>query len=234
MVREPRLELEHRIGYSFGDPDLFRQAMSHRSYVAEAVAEDATSNERLEFLGDAILGWVVADLAYHTFGDVSEGSLSDLRKSVVNATALADLARDLDLGQHLLLGRGEDAAGGRDKPSILSDALEALLGAIYLDGGHQAAFEIVERLFTPRLAAAAPRLHRVDDKSALQERVAGVGGQAPVYTVTSSGPDHEKRFVATVTVAGQVVGEGTGRSKKTAEQDAAGDALDRLGPTEQD
>ncbi len=229
MVREPRLELEHRIGYSFGDPTLFRRAMSHRSFVAEAV-DDTVSNERLEFLGDAVLGWVVADLAFNTFDEVSEGSLSDLRKSVVNAAALADLARDLELGTHLLLGRGEDAAGGRDKTSILSDAMEALLGAIYLDGGHQAAFEIVERLFAPRLAAAAPRLHRVDDKSALQERIAGDGGPAPVYTVTSSGPDHDKRFVAVVTVGDRVMGEGTGRSKKTAEQDAAGDALDRLGP----
>ena len=229
MVHEPRRELEHRIGYSFGDPALFCRAMSHRSFVAEATG-DAASNERLEFLGDAVLGWVVADLAFHTFADVSEGSLSDLRKSVVNATALAEVARELELGRHLLLGRGEDAAGGRDKPSILSDAMEALLGAIYLDGGLQTAFEIVERLFAPRLAAAAPRLHRVDDKSALQERVAGDGGPAPVYTVTSSGPDHEKRFVATVTVDGAVMGEGTGRSKKTAEQDAAGDALDRLGP----
>lgn len=233
MVGAPRLELERRIGYSFGDPALFRRAMSHRSHVAET-ADDTASNERLEFLGDAVLGWVVADLGYHSYGDVSEGSLSDLRKSVVNANALADLARELDLGQHLLLGRGEDAAGGRDKTSILSDAMEALLGAIYLDGGHQAAFEIIERLFAPRLAAAAPRLDRVDDKSALQERIVGQGGQVPVYDVTSSGPDHEKRFVATVTVGGRVVGEGTGRSKKTAEQDAAGDALDRLEPDERD
>ena len=179
------------------------------------------SNERLEFLGDAVLGWVVADLAYRVFGDLTEGRLTDLRKSVVNASALAEVAQEIHLGDCILLGKGEAAAGGRSKPSILSDALEAVLGAVYVDGGAQAAFALVERLFTQRMSVAALRLDRLDFKTVLQELTARLHDTAPVYVLSETGPDHDKRFSATVIVAGQSVGAGEGRSKKTAEQAAA-------------
>lgn len=179
------------------------------------------SNERLEFLGDAVLGWVVADLAYRHHGDLTEGRLTDLRKSVVNASALAEVAQEIELGPCLLLGKGEDAAGGRTKPSILSDALEAVLGAVYIDGGADAAFQLVQRLLTERMAVAALRLDRLDYKTVLQELTAREFDTAPVYVLSDSGPDHEKRFFATVIVNGQSVGAGEGRSKKTAEQAAA-------------
>ncbi len=221
-----REALEQRLGYTFVTPDLLHRALSHRSWVAESDAEH--SNERLEFLGDAVLGWVIADLVFRNFSDRAEGALTDLRKSVVNATALAEVAVELSLGDHLLLGKGEGAAGGRHKVSILSDAFEAVLGAVYLDGGAQAAFDLVERLFTPRLERSIENLHRLDYKSALQELVSQRGLVGPDYSVKSSGPDHDKTFVATVKVAKAVAGEGVGRSKKSAEQAAAADAFARL------
>ena len=219
--------LEQRLGYTFIDTSLLRTAMCHRSWVAEA-PDGEPSNERLEFLGDAVLGWIVADLAFHTYGDLAEGALTDLRKSVVNATALADVAIELHLGDHLLLGRGEDSAGGRRKTSILSDAMEATLGAVYLDGGREVAFALVERLFGPMLADAVDSLHRLDYKSALQELVVRAGRAAPTYKVTSTGPDHDKTFVAKVKVSRRTVGRGEGRSKKAAEQAAAADAYESL------
>ena len=179
------------------------------------------SNERLEFLGDAVLGWVVADLAYRRHDELTEGKLTDLRKSVVNASALAEVALEIGLGDCLLLGKGEDAAGGRTKPSILSDALEAVLGAVYLDGGTEAAFALIERLLAHRMGVAAQHLDRLDYKTVLQELTARLLDTAPVYVLSESGPDHDKRFVATVIVAGDKVGSGEGRSKKTAEQAAA-------------
>lgn len=219
--------LQDRIGHEFADPSLLRRAMCHRSWVAEAPGVEA-SNERLEFLGDAVLGWVVADLVFRNYADLAEGALTDLRKSVVNANALAAVANDLELGEYLLLGRGEDAAGGRRKTSILSDAMEAVLGAVYLDGGRDAAFEAVERLFEPRLDAAVDSLHRLDYKSALQELLAREGRPGPDYKVTSTGPDHDKTFTAKVLVAKQLLGRGEGRSKKSAEQAAAAAAYESL------
>ena len=179
------------------------------------------SNERLEFLGDAVLGLVVADLAYRHHGELPEGKLTDLRKSVVNASALAEVALEIGLGAYLRLGKGEDAAGGRSKPSILSDAFEAVLGAVYLDGGNGQAFALVERLFTERMAVAAQRLDRLDYKTVLQELTARQHDTAPVYVISDTGPDHDKRFFATVIVQGVAAGTGEGRSKKTAEQAAA-------------
>jgi ribonuclease III len=206
--------------------------MAHRSWCAEHPGTE--SNERLEFLGDAVLGWVVADLAYHRYDDLPEGALTGVRKGVVNAIALAEVAVTLGLGEHLLLGRGEDAAGGREKPSILSDALEALFGAVYVDGGPAAAHEVVERLVGPRLAATAARLDFLDYKSRLQELAVRHGAGAPEYHTRSEGPDHAKRFFATVVIDGRIAGEGTGRSKKAAEQaaaEAAGVELDAADPT---
>lgn len=218
--------LEQRLGHDFRDPTLLRRAMCHRSWVAEHDEED--SNERLEFLGDAVLGWIVADLVFKRFGDLAEGALTDLRKSVVNAGALAEVAAELHVGQHLLLGKGEDAAGGREKVSILSDAMEAILGALYLDGGPDAVFAIVERLFLPRLEDAVGSLDRLDFKSALQEILSRHGRPSPDYQVRSTGPDHDKVFYATVLVAKEHLGRGEGRSKKAAEQAAAAEAFARL------
>lgn len=218
--------LEQRLGYTFSDPALLRRAMSHRSWVAET--DGVVSNERLEFLGDAVLGWVIADLVYRRFADLAEGALTDLRKSVVNATALAEVAVELRLGDHLLLGRGEAAAGGRQKVSILSDAMEAVLGAVYLDGGTVPSFELIERLFISRLEVAVGTLDRLDFKSTLQELTAQRGLESPDYEVSSTGPDHDKSFFARVLISGETVGEGTGRSKKAAEQVAAGAAFTRL------
>jgi ribonuclease III len=218
--------LEQRLGHDFGDPTLLRRAMCHRSWVAEHEGE--LSNERLEFLGDAVLGWVIADLVFCNFSDLAEGALTDLRKSVVNATALAEVAAELHVGHHLLLGKGEDAAGGREKVSILSDAMEALLGAVYLDGGRDVVFDVVERLFLPRLEDAVGSLDRLDFKSALQEILSRLGRPSPDYKVRSTGPDHDKVFSATVLVAKEQLGHGEGRSKKAAEQAAAAEAFARL------
>lgn len=218
--------LEQRLGHDFADPSLLRRALCHRSWVAEHDGE--VSNERLEFLGDAVLGWAVADLVFRNFADLAEGALTDLRKSVVNATALAEVAAELHVGEHLLLGKGEDAAGGRQKVSILSDAMEALLGAVYLDGGRDDAFVLVERLFLPRLEDAVGSLDWLDFKSALQEVLSRRGRPSPDYKIRSTGPDHDKVFYATVLVAKEQLGYGEGRSKKTAEQAAAAEAFARL------
>jgi len=218
--------LAARIGYEFNDPELLARSMAHRSWCAEHPG--ALSNERMEFLGDAVLGRVVADLAFRRFAELPEGALTGVRKGVVNALALAEVAEQLDLGSFLLLGRGEDAAGGREKPSILSDALEAVLGAVYVDGGPEQAYAFVERLIGPRLAATAEHLDHLDHKSRLQEQVAGEGEPPPEYVTRAEGPDHAKRFFATVVVAGEIIGEGTGRSKKAAEQSAAADACATL------
>jgi ribonuclease III len=207
------------VGHQFADPALLAQAMAHRSWCAEHPGH--ASNERLEFLGDAVLGWVVADLCYRRHRDLPEGKLTDLRKSVVNATALAAVARSLGLGEHLLLGKGERAAGGRDKDSILSDALEAVIGAVYLDGGVDAAEAFVGRLMSEPMDRAVRQLDRLDFKTLLQELTARLYDLAPVYVVSESGPDHAKTFSAQVMVSGRSVGSGVGRSKKIAEQLAA-------------
>ncbi|NND75648.1 MAG: ribonuclease III [Ilumatobacter sp.] len=208
-----------RIGYDFTDPDLLRRALAHRSWCAETPG--SVSNERLEFLGDAVLGWVIADIAFHRFEDLPEGLLTDLRKSVVNAITLAEIAEEIGLGPYLLLGKGEAAADGAEKPSILSDAFEAVLGAVYLDGGVPAAHAMVDRWVAPRMSKSIDRIDQLDHKTQLQELCARVGREAPAYVVTSTGPDHAKSFVARVTVDGEPMGEGTGRSKKAAEQAAA-------------
>ncbi len=224
-------ELEGRLDYRFTDPAMLRTAMSHRSWCAET-AGNPPSNERLEFLGDAVLGWVVADLAYQRHLDLAEGRLTDLRKGVVNANALADIAVELDLGQHLLLGKGESAAGGRLKPSILSDALEAVIGAVYLDGGAEAAYQLIVGMLGERIESAAIRFEHADHKTRLQELAARWFDTAPVYVLREEGPDHAKRFYATVMLNGRTEGEGEGRSKKQAEQAAAREACDRLATRE--
>jgi ribonuclease III len=222
--------LSRSLGYDFADLSLLRRALAHRSWCAEFGG--MPSNERLEFLGDAVLGWVIAEIAYRRHGDLPEGKLTDLRKSVVNATALAEVAEAIGLGEWLLLGKGEDSAGGRQKPSILSDAFEAVLGAVYLDGGVDAAKALVSRLFSERLEVAAGQLDRLDHKTVLQELTARLYDTAPVYLLSESGPDHSKTFKATVLVAGNALGVGEGKSKKLAEQQAASQAFDALSALE--
>lgn len=219
-------ECASRVGHVFSDPSILRQALVHRSWQAEH--GEALSNERLEFLGDAILGWVVADIAFHRLADMPEGKLTDLRRSVVNMHALADIARDLGIGEFLLLGRGEDAAGGRDKVSILADAMEAVIGAVYLDGGAPSAFDLVRRLFAGPIEEAIPNLEMFDSKTRLQEMCARTGRGAPVYVTEGEGPDHERIFTARVLVGGTEWGVGTGTTKKAAEQIAAMVAHDSL------
>jgi ribonuclease III len=220
VAADPALDaLSQRLGYQFSDLTLLRQAMRHRSWCSEHPGHD--SNERLEFLGDAVLGWVVADVVYRQHLDSHEGRLTDLRKSVVNASALAEIAASIDIGSCLMLGKGEAAAGGRAKPSILSDALEAAVAAVYLDGGPRAAHDLIERLLGDRLTSVTGLAPYTDFKTTLQELSARQFDTAPVYVVREEGPDHAKRFFATVLVSGDVVGEGHGTSKKQAEQRAA-------------
>lgn len=219
-------ELAERIGHRFGNEELLRTALRHRSWIAENDGHE--SNERLEFLGDAVLGWVVADLVYRRHDDMAEGKLTDLRKSVVNAIALGGMAEQLGVGEHLMLGRGEDAAGGRQKTSILSDALEAIFGAIYLDAGAEVAYRVISSLFREQMVEALAGLDRLDAKTRLQELASRVGGGHVSYRVTDEGPDHEKTFFATVYVGDREMGAGEGRSKKAAEQVAAEIACDAL------
>lgn len=213
------------LGYDPADDALLAQAFNHRSWCAEHPEDD--SNERLEFLGDSVLGFVVADLVFRRHEDLDEGALTDVRKAVVNSVCLSELALDLDLGARLRLGKGEEASGGREKPSILADAMEAVLGALYLDGGVDAVRTVVDRLLGPRMAAAVESGGRNQDhKSRLQEHLATLGADTARYEFEASGPDHAREFTATVTVAGRPLGVGGGRSKKQAEQQAARAALE--------
>ena len=218
--------LASRIGHTFTDESLLESAMVHRSWIAEN--DGFKSNERLEFLGDAVLGWVVADIVYRGHSELAEGKLTDLRKGVVNATSLAEVANNIGIGDCLRLGRGEDQAGGREKTSILSDALESLIGAVYLDAGAVIAYEVVRALMRENINNAIENLDRIDAKTRLQEMTARLFDVAPHYRITENGPDHEKTFYATVVVNGRDLGHGEGRSKKAAEQIAAEIACDTL------
>jgi ribonuclease III len=206
-----------------GMPELpdhaLEQALTHRSYAYENGG--LPTNERLEFLGDSVLGLVITDTLFRAHPDLSEGRLAKLRAAVVNARALADVARTLGLGNHVRLGRGEQATGGRNKASILSDTTEAVIGAIYLTAGFDAARDVVHRLFDPLLEQAAGLGAGLDWKTSLQEMCADHGLGVPEYIIEDSGPDHEKTFAAQVRVAAGIYGSGVGRSKKEAEQQAA-------------
>ena len=208
------------------EPGLLQQALTHRSYAYEHGG--LPTNERLEFLGDAVLGVVVTDALYRTHPDLAEGQLAKMRASVVNARALADVARGLELGRWLRLGRGEQGTGGRDKSSILADTTEAIIGAVYLDRGIDGATSLVRRLFDPLLTAAAGDGAAIDWKTSLQELTAARGLGAAHYGITECGPDHAKQFGAQALVGGQARGEGEGRTKKEAEQHAAEAAVAAL------
>jgi ribonuclease III len=224
LARGSRLERLLRV--RFRDPRVLQISLIHRSYAFEQGT--AETNERLEFLGDAVLGLVVTDLAFRRFPDMPEGELAKLRAATVNMVTLAEVARDLALGEELFLGRGEELSGGRDKTSILADAMEAVLGAIYVDRGLGAVADAIERLFWPRMAAYARGEGDRDYKTGLQELAAQDVGTVPQYRVREEGPDHAKEFTATVFLDGHPYGRGQGRSKKEAEQQAARQAFDRL------
>ena len=221
----PYTVLEAALGTGLS-PQLLERALTHRSFAYEHGG--LPTNERLEFLGDSVLGLVVTDALYRTHPDLAEGQLAKLRASVVNTRALAGVARGLGLGRWLRLGRGEEVTGGRDKNSILADTMEAVIGAVYLDRGVEAAGALVRRLFDPLMKAASQEGAALDWKTALQELSAAKGLGAPDYRITESGPDHNKSFVAQVRVADVVRGTGEGHSKKEAEQHAAEAAFGEL------
>ncbi len=217
--------LEASIGYHFENPALLELARVHRSWAAE---HEVVSNERLEFLGDAVLDLVVAELCFHRHPEFDEGVLTTIRKGVVSTATLASVAEGLGLGEHLLLGRGEEHSGGRMKSALLADAYEAVLGAIYLDGGLKAAVRFVESSLGEAIEAEQADPGHADHKTMLQELLARQGNAQPAYAVEGSGPDHDRHFTATVLSGASVLGHGQGRSKKSAEQDAARAALEEM------
>jgi ribonuclease-3 len=211
--------LRRRLGPQFQADEILVQALSHRSWCAESGGRP--SNERLEYLGDAVLGLAVAEHCFHVYPDMPEGALAKVRAAVVNTSVLAEVALELDLGPVLLLGRGEDSSGGRAKASILANAVEAVIAAVYLDGGFETAKDFVLGLLDARIEEAAAGPGSEDFKTRLQEMVVRQVGKLPHYEVEGTGPDHARRYTAAVMVGGQVVGRGEGRSKKDAEQSAA-------------
>jgi ribonuclease-3 len=218
--------LETQLGHRFADRTILLRSLAHRSWCAEN--GDPDSNERLEFLGDSVLGLVVSHYVFEHFPHLPEGQLSEVRAGVVNARVLAEVASELSLGDSLLLGKGEDGAGGRGKQSILADALEAVIAAVFLDAGFAVARDFVLGRFGDRIAEAAAGPGGRDYKTRLQELTAQRTLGRPRYVVRSEGPDHEKHFYATVMVRDEPFGEGEGRSKKQAEQAAAWVAYSRL------
>jgi len=226
-VNEAQLrESAEVVGHDFVDWSLLVRALTHSSYSAES--PDEPSNERLEYLGDAVLGLVLADEMYRRHPDFHEGLLTDLRKSVVNETTLGGAARRMGLGRFIRLGRGEEAAGGHDKTSILANAFEAVIGAVHLDAGTEIARRLSLRLLRDDIDAAVPGLRTLDPKTQLQELTQDNELGAPYYEITDEGPDHEKTFFAEVLIAGRVRGRGSGRTKKAAEQEAAAQAIESL------
>lgn len=225
MIRE----LEDAIGYRFRNISLLQNALAHSSYANERWHDSLKSNERLEFLGDSILGMVVAEYLYRNFPERPEGMLTKIRADLVCEKALAVVAGKIDLGKHLLLGNGEEASGGRNRDSIQADAVESIIAACFLDGGMEAARSFIQRF----VLADVPKqkLHNVDYKTALQELVQQKKHQIISYTlVGESGPDHSKQFSVQVALNGETVGVGCGTSKKRAEQEAAHAAIQRLFP----
>ncbi len=217
-------ELEAAIGYRFGNITLLQNALAHSSYANERWHDSLKSNERLEFLGDSVLGMLVAEHLYRSFPDRPEGELTRMRADMVCERSLAQIAGRIGLGTHLLLGKGEEQGGGRSRESILADAVESVIAACYLDGGMEAARKFVGKFVLDHVPVAG--LANVDYKTALQEQVQQKRNQSLAYVLTGeSGPDHDKHFCVQVMLNGQVIGSGVGSSKKRAEQDAARNAL---------
>lgn len=225
--------LEERIGYEFRDLGLLEHALTHRSRAHEDASGGVIDNESMEFLGDAVLGFVVADMLFTRFPTHSEGYKSKVKAGIVSAASLARFAEDIDLGRFMLLGRGEEKTGGRQKHAILADGFEALIAAIYLDGGVEPAREFIVSRMGPLIVAAGDRAAEAaftdDWKSALQEWLQAQRRGLPIYRlVATNGPDHRKRFEVEVVIGGEVAAQAAGRSKKEAEQQAAREALRTL------
>ena len=219
--------LEARIGHTFATRQHLLDALTHRSYAYEFAAPGVVSNERLEFLGDAVLGLIASDLLYTRYPNATEGDLTNLRAALVRASTLAAFARSIALGPYLRLGRGEETTGGRDRDLLLARAFEALIGALYQDGAMPAAQALLEPLLSDQLKRLTAKNTSIkDDKSLLQELAQGQLGITPTYRVTSeSGPSHDRTFAVDVLLGDFVAGRGEGRSKRIAEQAAAHDAL---------
>lgn len=219
-------ELESRLGHRFKSRRVLLDALTHRSYAFEFAAPDVVSNERLEFLGDAVLELISSDLLYRRFPKAQEGEMSDMRAALVRASTLAAFARRLQLGRHLRLGRGEETTGGRDRELLIASAFEAVVGALYLDGGIRAAKALVEPLLRDELARITEGKAIKDPKSRLQELAQARLGVTPTYRVISeSGPSHDRTFEVEVHIGELTAAHGSGRSKRQAEQNAAAAAL---------
>lgn len=229
----PAQELQGSLGIQFKDTRLLEQALYHRSYLNEAGDSAMESNERLEFLGDAVLGLVISEKLYRDYPSLTEGQLSQIRAVLVRWDALARAAERIGLGEYLVLGRGEELSGGRRRPSNLAGALEAIIGAAFLDGGLGKARRLVLKLLKPDLGEIADRGMTIDSKSQLQHLAQARWRQIPQYRLISSeGPDHAKLFTVEVLVGNNVMGRGQGRNKKQAELNAARQALETLSATE--
>jgi len=222
-------QLQALLGITFNEPSLLEQAVVHSSYINENPAFTLGHNERLEFLGDAILGYIAAEKLYQEFPDLTEGEMTKLRAALVRRDTLARMARGIRLGDFLLMGKGEEASGGRNKTPNLAGALEAVIAAVYLDRGVDIARELVLRLLDKEISKAISHGMSIDYKSRLQEIIQSRYQLAPVYRlVAEAGPDHDKTFTVEVMVGDSILGKGTGKSKKLAEKEAARLALDRL------
>lgn len=231
LLRSPCEEsLEERIGYRFADAALLRESLTHKSFSNEQPGGSVPHNERLEFLGDAVLDLVVGHAVFEAFPSLAEGELTRVRAEVVSEKGLAAIGRQLELGPCLCLGRGEERSGGRDKDSLVADALEALMGAIFCDGGFEEARAVIGALCAGPIERSVRRKAGVDHKTRLQELLQARHGAPPVYVLTESeGPDHRRTYTVEVRFAGETIGCGQGRTKKAAEQKAAGEALKKLG-----
>lgn len=232
MVSDSELsidELQKRIGYDFKDSALLRQALCHKSYANEMEGENSHGNERLEFLGDAVLELAITHLLMAQFPDYPEGRLSQLRAAIVNKDCISSIAAAFDLGRYLLLGRGEEASRGREKKSILANVYEAILAAVYYDGGYHAAYELIEKHFARQIIEAHEKGILKDYKSRLQAYSQSALGGVPAYEIVrEEGPDHDKLFEVHVIINGTQYETGLGRNKKAAEQEAAKKTLQRL------
>jgi len=228
MKKENLLKLQKQIGYNFNSIELLRQALTHRSFAAENNQEK--DNERLEFLGDAVLELTISHILYEKFPSLSEGELTKMRAGLVNELSLADLSNSISLGDYIRLGKGEEKSGGREKASILSDTMEAILGAIYLDGGFKKVFDVIKRLFMHKIEQKNFEQKPLKDyKSMLQEFTQANSHVLPTYKVLEAkGPDHDKHFTVGLWLNRKLISKGKGKSKKEAEQQAAKKALETL------
>ncbi len=225
LSEEILYNLKNAIGYDFRDVEIVKQAFRHASFVHESQDYSKGDNERLEFLGDAVLDLAVGHMLMNLLPDAKEGELSKLRASIVSESGLSRASRELRLGEMILLGKGEEASGGKDKPSIIADTLEALIGAVYLDGGFEKAMKVIERILGPLMSETIAKGIHDDFKSLLQEYTQQTCKSLPAYQlVAESGPPHDKTFRVCARLSGTVLAEGVGKSKKEAEQEAAKEA----------